>query len=135
MPEARSSSGAVNRPLSPHLQIYRPLINMVMSILHRMTGVALYLGSILLAWWLTAAAVGPDYFAFVSGIFGSFLGQIILFGFTWALLHHMMGGIRHFIWDTGRALDIESVRFLSMMTGVVSVTATILIWGAVYLAR
>lgn len=133
MSEARTSSGAANRPLSPHLQIYRPLINMVMSILHRITGAALYFGSLLLAWWLTAAAIGPDYFEYVNGIFGSVLGQIVLFGFTWALMHHMMGGIRHFIWDTGRGLDIDSVRFLSMMTGVVSVVATCLIWVAVYL--
>lgn len=133
MSEARSSSGAVNRPLSPHLQVYRLLINMLMSIVHRITGAALYFGSLLLAWWLTAAAIGPDYFAIVNGIFASLPGKVVLFGFTWALLHHMMGGIRHFIWDTGRGLDIESVRWLSMMTGVVSVTATCLIWAAVYL--
>ncbi|MBU1212068.1 MAG: succinate dehydrogenase, cytochrome b556 subunit [Alphaproteobacteria bacterium] len=135
MSEARSSSGAVNRPLSPHLQIYRPLINMVMSILHRITGAALYFGSLLLAWWLTAAAVGPQYFAFVNGIFSSLPGKIVLFGFTWALLHHMMGGIRHFIWDTCHGLDIASVKFLSMISGVVSVAATVAIWTAVYLAR
>lgn len=135
MSEARSSSGAVNRPLSPHLQIYRPLINMVMSILHRITGAALYFGSLLLAWWLTAAAVGPDYFAFVNGIFGSLFGQLVLFGYTWALLHHMMGGIRHFIWDTCHGLDIASVKFLSMISGVISVTATFAIWAVVFLAR
>lgn len=134
MSQARNSSVAPNRPLSPHLQIYRPLINMVMSILHRMTGAALYFGAALLAWWLAAAAIGPDYFEFVNGIFGSIPGKIILFGFTWALLHHMMGGIRHLIWDTCHGLDIASVKFLSLMSGLVSVTATLLIWGAVYFA-
>jgi len=107
---------------------------MVMSILHRITGVALYFGTALLAWWLTAAAIGPEYFNFVSGIFGSVPGKIVLFGFTWALLHHMMGGIRHFIWDTCRGLDIENVKLLSMLTGIVSVVAAILIWAAVHLA-
>ena len=72
MAEARTARGArIERPLSPHLQVYAPLINMVMSILHRMTGAALYFGSLLLAWWLVAAASGPEYFAFVNGIFGS----------------------------------------------------------------
>ncbi|KUO56150.1 MAG: succinate dehydrogenase [Alphaproteobacteria bacterium BRH_c36] len=135
MSDARSSSGAVNRPLSPHIQIYRPLINMVMSILHRITGAALYFGSLLLALWLTAAAVGPDQFAFVNGIFSSLPGKIVLFGFTWALLHHMMGGIRHFIWDTCHGLDIASVKFLSTISGVVSVAATVGIWAAAYLAQ
>jgi len=133
MSDARTAQGTDNRPLSPHLQIYRPLINMVMSILHRMTGAALYLGSLVLAWWLVAAAIGPEYFAFVNGIFGSLLGKIVLFGFTWSLLHHMMGGIRHFIWDTGRGLDIQSVKTLSIMSGIISVAATLLIWGTVLL--
>ena len=132
MSDARSAHGAAdNRPLSPHLQIYRPLINMVMSILHRITGAALYVGTLMLAWWLTAAAVGRDYFEFVNAIFGSIPGQIVLFGFTWALLHHMMGGIRHFIWDTGRGFDIGSVKYLSALTGIVSVIGTLIIWGVV----
>ncbi len=131
MSDVRAAAGNANRPMSPHLQVYRPLINMVMSILHRMTGVALYFGFILLAWWLTAAAVGADYFNYVNGIFGSLLGKVVMFGFTWALLHHMMGGIRHFIWDTCRGLDIGSVKMLSFMTGFVSVIGTLLIWAAV----
>jgi len=108
---------------------------MVMSILHRITGVTLYFGALLLAWWLTAAAVGPDYFSYVNGILGSTLGLIVLFGFTWALLLHMIGGIRQIIWDTGHGLDIESVRFLSALTGVLSVAGTCLIWALVYFAQ
>jgi succinate dehydrogenase / fumarate reductase, cytochrome b subunit len=129
MADARTGQGArPNRPLSPHLQIYSPLINMVMSILHRMTGVALYLGTLLLAWWLSAAATGADYFAYVSSWFGAWYGQLILFGYTWALLHHMLGGIRHFIWDTGRGYDLATVDQLSWGTGLFSVAATALIW-------
>ncbi len=123
-----SKSARTNRPLSPHLQVYSPPINMVMSILHRITGGALYFGTLLLAWWLISAAIGPAYFAKVSEVFGSTLGQIILFGYTWALIHHMLGGVRHFIWDTGRGLDIETVDLLSWATITGSVLLTVLIW-------
>jgi len=121
------------RPLSPHLQIYRPQVNMVMSILHRITGAGLYLGALLLAWWLVAAAAGPDYFNFVSGLFNSWLGRIVLFGFTWALFHHMLGGVRHLIWDTGRGLDIPSVNFLSWATIVLSLLLTLAVWAGALL--
>lgn len=134
MAEAKTMRGnAIERPLSPHLQIYRPLINMVMSILHRITGAALYFGSLLLAWWLVSAAVGPEYFNFVNGLFDTWLGRIVLFGYTWALMHHMMGGIRHFIWDTASYLDIPSVNFLSWATIVCSVTLTAAVWAGVFL--
>ena len=123
------------RPLSPHLQIYKPLINMVMSIVHRITGVALYLGTLLLAWWLIAAAVGPGYFDFVNGIFGSPLGLAILFGYTWALIHHMFGGIRHLIWDTGRGFDLDTVSRMSWATLIGSVLATAGIWLCVLRAK
>lgn len=121
------------RPLSPHLQVYRPLVNMVMSILHRITGVALYAGTLLVAWWLVAAAIGPAYFDWVNGLFASLPGQVVLFGYTWALFHHMAGGIRHFIWDFGRGFDIATVKSLSIMTAVVSVLATLAVWAAVKL--
>lgn len=135
MAEAKSLRGArAQRPLSPHLQVYSPLINMVMSILHRITGAALYFGSLLLAWWLVAAAAGPDYFAFVNGIFGSWFGRLVLFGYTWALMHHMMGGIRHFIWDTGRGYDLKTIDLLSWGTLVASAVLTVLIWLAVWIS-
>lgn len=116
------------RPLSPHLQIYRPLINMVMSILHRITGAALYSGTLLLAWWLTAAAAGPDYFSYVSGIFGSLPGRIVLFGYSWALIHHMLGGIRHFIWDRGIGFELKTVDLLSWGTVILSAVLTVMLW-------
>ena len=120
---------AIERPLSPHLGIYRLTINMVMSIVHRVTGAALYLGTALLAWWLVALAIGPKYFAFVNGIFGSIPGKIVLFGYTWALMHHMLGGIRHLIWDTGRGFDLRMVNILSWLTIIGSVTLTAAIWA------
>lgn len=116
------------RPLSPHLQVYRMSISMLMSGLHRITGAALYLGTLLLAWWLVALAQGPKYFSFVNDIFGSWVGRIVLFGYTWALMHHMLGGIRHFIWDTGRGFDLKTVSLLSWMTILGSLISTVVIW-------
>ena len=114
MADAKSERNLrIERPLSPHLQVYRPLINMMMSIIHRLTGVALYFGTILLAWWLTAAATGPAYFDYVSGVFGSLPGRVVLIGYTWALLHHMLGGMRHLLWDTGRGFDLKTIDRLS----------------------
>lgn len=117
------------RPLSPHLQIYKPIINMVMSILHRITGAALYFGSLLLAWWLVAAASGPEYFAYVNGLLGSLPGRIVLFGYTWALINHAIGGIRHFIWDTGRGYDLETIDKMSWWSLYASVALTLLVWA------
>ena len=116
------------RPLSPHLQIYKPLFTMVMSILHRITGGALYVGTLLVVWWLVAAASGPEYFDFANGIMGSFVGRVVLFGYTWALLHHMLGGVRHFIWDTGAMLDVPRAQMLAKLTLAGSLTLTLTIW-------
>ena len=124
-----------NRPLSPHLQIYKPILTMVMSILHRITGAALYFGTVLLAWWLIAAAAGPGYFDFVNSIYGSFLGRLILFGFTWALVHHMLGGLRHFIWDMGAGFGKDAREWLAKATIIGSVSLTLVLWIIGYLVR
>lgn len=123
------------RPLSPHLQIYSPLINMMMSIVHRITGAALYFGSALLAWWLVSAAVGPDYFAYVSSWLNTWPGWIVLFGYTWALIHHALGGVRHFIWDTIHGFDLKTIDLLSWGSLAASVTLTLLVWGYALHAR
>jgi len=129
MSEATTGRGAkIDRPLSPHLQIYRPLINMVMSILHRITGAALYFGTIILAAWLVAAASGPEAFQTVSGWLNTWAGWIVLFGYTWVLIHHALGGIRHFIWDFGIGYEHETIDLLSWGTGVASVVLTVLVW-------
>lgn len=130
MAQADSGGAMRPRPTSPHLQIYSPMINMVMSIVHRITGAALYFGSLLLAVWLIAAAMGPDAFDQVNALFGTLLGRLVLIGYTWALLHHMLGGIRHFIWDTGRGLDIKTADFLCWASIIVSVVLTAVIWLA-----
>ncbi len=136
MADARiEGKGTVERPLSPHLQVYRPLINMVMSIVHRLTGMALYFGTLILTWWLYGAASGEKYYAFVNGWVTSPLGLVVLLGFTWALFHHLVGGVRHLIWDTGRGLDLPTVNLLSWMTILVSVGLTVLFWVFVYAQR
>lgn len=121
------------RPLSPHLTIYRWPITMTMSILHRITGGALYVGTLLVAWWLIAAATSESYFTLVDGIMRSWFGLLVLFGFTWAMFHHLLGGIRHFIWDTGAGLEKHTASKLGWATIAGSVLLTLAVW-AVYFA-
>jgi succinate dehydrogenase / fumarate reductase cytochrome b subunit len=108
---------------------------MLMSILHRITGGALYFGTLLVAWWLVAAATSESYFDFVNFIYGSWIGRLVMFGYTWALLHHLLGGLRHLIWDTGTGLEKDTSTRLAWATLIGSVTLTILIWVAGYAAR
>jgi len=123
------------RPLSPHLTVYRWPITMTMSILHRVTGGALYFGTLLVAWWLIAAATSEHYFDFVSWLYGSWFGRLVLLGYTWALMHHMLGGLRHLVWDTGAGLEKHTASKIGWATLAGSVVLTILIWVAGYAAR
>jgi succinate dehydrogenase / fumarate reductase cytochrome b subunit len=122
----------VERPLSPHLFIYKPMLTMTMSIVHRVTGFGLYFGTLLLAWWLIAAASGPNAYAGIGSFMSSFVGRIILFGYTWALIHHMLGGIRHFIWDTGHGFGPHEREWLAHATLVGSTFWTIVVWVVGY---
>jgi succinate dehydrogenase / fumarate reductase cytochrome b subunit len=124
---------AVERPLSPHLGIYRPMLTMMMSIMHRVTGAALFFGTLLLTWWLLAAASGPTAYAKVQYFLDSIVGGLILFGYTWALLHHMLGGIRHLIWDTGRGFGPAERERLTLATLIGSIGLTILVWVLGYM--
>jgi succinate dehydrogenase / fumarate reductase, cytochrome b subunit len=123
-----SQNKVSQRPLSPHLQIYRPMLSTAMSIFHRITGVALSLGMILLVWWFAAASTSDGYFNFVNGIFAHWLGRLVLFGFTWALMHHILGGLRHFIWDTGRGFALDKIEWLARANLIGSIILTILVW-------
>jgi succinate dehydrogenase / fumarate reductase cytochrome b subunit len=96
------------RPLSPHLQVYRPQLTSVLSILHRATGFGLAVGTLFLAWWLVAAAAGPDQYALVEAFFASWVGYIVLVGFSWALMYHLCNGIRHLAWDAGWGFDLPT---------------------------
>lgn len=116
------------RPLSPHLQIYRPMLTMMMSIMHRITGIGLYFGIVLLVWWLTAASISESYFDFVQGFFGHWFGRLVLFGFNWALIHHALGGLRHLLWDTGRGFDLNLIEWLARANLAGSIVLTLLLW-------
>lgn len=122
-------------PLSPHLQIYRWTWTMAMSVFHRVTGTALYGGTALVAIWLVALASGPAAYAWVAWFFGSWIGRIVLFAYTFVLLHHMLGGLRHFVWDAGIGFDRDKRMALSRATLVASVTLTIAIWAIALLVR
>ena len=117
------------RPLSPHLQIWRPTLTMTMSIVHRITCTGLYLGSLLIAWWLIAASSGPNAYATVEAFYGSIIGKLVLFGYTWALIHHMLGGIRHLFWDLGYGFGKLEREWLARATVFGSITLTILLWA------
>lgn len=129
------ANAAGKRPLSPHLQIYKPIPTMMSSIVHRITGCALYFGTLLVAWWLIAAASGPEHFATANWVFGSWFGQLVLFGFTWALVQHMMGGIRHFVWDLGYGFDKHLTTRVAKITFVAAPVIAILLWVVGYLVR
>ena len=118
----------IARPLSPHLQIYRLTLTMAMSIVHRITGAALYVGTLLLAWWLIAAASGPTAYATFQTVASSLLGRVVLFGYTWALIHHMLGGIRYLIWDTGHGFAPSEREWLVRANLAGSIVLTILLW-------
>jgi succinate dehydrogenase / fumarate reductase cytochrome b subunit len=127
------SRAPVQRPLSPHLTIYHPALTMVMSIAHRITGAALYFGTLLIAWWLVAAATGPNAYAAVQWFMGTIIGRLILFGYTFALIHHMLGGLRYLIWDTGRGFGPSEREWLVRANLFGSVTLTVVLWVIGYL--
>lgn len=122
------------RPLSPHIGIYKMMLTFVMSGFHRVTGFVLYFGIVLLAWWLVAAASGPNAYAYVEWFMGSLIGRLVLLGFSWALLHHMLGGVRHLIWDLGHGFEPAEREFLALATIIGSISLTVVVWVVGYLA-
>lgn len=122
-----------NRPLSPHLQVYRPQITSTLSILHRLTGLALAVGTLLLTWWLVAAAAGPEAFATAQGFIGSILGRLLLFGWTVALFYHLCNGIRHLVWDAGYGFEIETTTRSGWAVVIATAALTLVAWIAGYL--
>lgn len=121
------------RPISPHLGIYRLTLTLVMSGLHRITGFVLYFGMALIAWWLLAAATGPNAYATFEWFIGTIIGQIVFLGFTWALIHHTLGGIRHLIWDLIFGLEPADREMLARVTIIGSLAVTVLLWVVGYL--
>ncbi|MFN3546232.1 MAG: succinate dehydrogenase, cytochrome b556 subunit [Mesorhizobium sp.] len=126
--------GMKPRPLSPHLQVYRFTPTMAMSIVHRISGAALYFGVLLVAWWLVALSTSESAFALAGGVMGSWLGLLVLFGFTWSLWVHMLGGLRHLVWDTGRGMEKHKATKLSLATLAGSIVLTVLTWIVIFFA-
>jgi succinate dehydrogenase / fumarate reductase, cytochrome b subunit len=128
-PPAPKHVSAPARPLSPHLQIYRPQLTSVLSIMHRATGIALAVGTLLLVWWLVAAATGPEDYAVVQGVLGSWIGRLLLLGWTLSLFYHLCNGIRHLIWDTGRGLDLPTAYRSGWLVIVAAIVLTAAAWA------
>lgn len=122
------------RPLSPHLQVYRPQITSTLSILHRLTGIALAAGTLLLTYWLAALATGSDAFADAQGLLGSIVGRLLLFGWSFALFYHLCNGIRHLAWDAGYGFEIATTTRSGWAVVIASVALTAVAWIAGYLA-
>jgi len=122
----------VQRPTSPHLQIYKWGAHMALSIFHRATGVALGAGTLLLVWWLVALASGPDAYAQFRVCMASVAGKIILFGFTYALMLHLCNGIRHLFWDMGRGFELETTAKSNILVILGSILLTLLAWAVGY---
>lgn len=127
---SQTSQGAAKRarPLSPHLQVYRPQITSVLSITHRATGIALTVGTVLLAAWIVAAAMGPAAHAQIAAILGSGLGQVLLFGWSLALFYHLLNGIRHLFWDAGHGFDLATMEKSGKAVVAGTVVLTALAW-------
>ncbi|HEV7370467.1 succinate dehydrogenase, cytochrome b556 subunit [Arenibaculum sp.] len=117
-----------SRPLSPHLQVYRPQITSVLSISHRITGVALSVGTVLLVWWLVAAATGPAAFDDAQEFIGSWFGLLLMFGWTFCFWYHFCNGIRHLVWDTGYGLELPQVYLGGYIVVGASIGLTLLTW-------
>jgi succinate dehydrogenase / fumarate reductase cytochrome b subunit len=117
-----------DRPLSPHLQIYRPQITSALSIFHRVTGVAMTLGAVLIVWWFFAAATGPEAFATADGFLSSILGQLIMLGTLAAFSYHFLNGIRHLYWDAGYGFELSSVTSSGVAVLIGTVVMTAVIW-------
>ena len=117
-----------NRPLSPHLQVYKLIPTMLASIVHRVTGGALYFGTLLVVAWLVGTAMGVDAYECVQWVLGSIIGKLVLIGYTWALIHHMLGGLRHFMWDLGHGFEKHFTTKLAKASWVASIGLTAALW-------
>lgn len=135
MAQYNSDGKLVRRPLSPHLQTYAPQLTSVLSIMYRVTGIAVTAGTGLLVWWLVAAASGPSAYDTVQAFVGSFVGLFVLFGWTASLMYHFWGGIRHLMWDAGYGYDLPQTHASGWAVVAATVVSTVLIWGVgLYLA-
>ncbi len=120
------------RPLSPHLQIYRPQLTSVLSITHRAAGIALMLGTLVLVYWLLAAASGAEAYGSAQQLLGSWVGRILLLGFSFALFFHLCNGIRHLFWDVGLGFELKTAYASGKAVVVAAIAMTVLAWALAY---
>jgi succinate dehydrogenase / fumarate reductase, cytochrome b subunit len=125
--------GPQDRPMSPHLQVWRWHVTMAASILHRATGIALYVGALILAGWVIALAAGPDAFSAYHAALASPLGLLVLFGLTVSFLYHLANGVRHLVWDTGKGFEPKTADMTGWAAIAFGVVAAVLIWGVALL--
>lgn len=130
-----ANTGARERPLSPHLQIYKWPVTMGTSIIHRITGVGLGLGTLLLAWWLIAAALGPEAYELFQTLAGHWFGRLVLFGFTVSLVYHALNGVRHLFWDFGYGFKVTTANMSGLLTYGLTAVLTFVIWAAAYYVK
>lgn len=123
------------RPLSPHLQIYRPQLTSVLSITHRITGMALVIGTLVLVYWLLAAASGPETYASAQALLGSWFGRVVMLGFSYALFFHMCNGVRHLFWDAGLGFELKTAYASGNAVIAVSIALTVIAWALAYAMR
>lgn len=132
--DASAAQARPERPLSPHLGIWRWTLAMALSILHRLTGLGLAAGLVLLVWWLMALAKGAEAFAEAQAFMGSVIGRIVLFAFTLALFFHLLNGIRHLAWDLGLGFSLPAARATGVIVVVLALALTLLAWAVGYAA-
>ena len=129
---AEQKARPAERPLSPHVQIYRWPVTMGTSIIHRVTGFGIALGSLLLAWWLVAAAMGPEAYGTFQALAFHWFGRFILFGFTLALVFHAVNGVRHLFWDLGYGFAVPTANRTGIAVYVLTLVLTWVIWAIAY---
>lgn len=123
-----SDGHLVRRPLSPHLGVYRPQLTSVLSIMNRVTGIATSVGTLMLVWWLVAAAAGPHAFSWVQWFLATPVGLFMLFGWTASLLYHLFGGLRHLAWDAGWGYELDKTHMTGWAAIIATVVCTLLVW-------
>ncbi len=117
-----------SRPLSPHLQVYQPQLTSVLSILHRLTGIALAVGTLVLVYWLSSAAGGPESFSRAQSVIGNWFGLLLLFGWSFALFYHLCNGIRHLFWDAGYGFELAELYKSGYAVLIAAGVLTLLAW-------
>jgi len=122
------------RPLSPHLQVYKPQFTSVLSIMHRITGVALAVGTLVLVWWLVAAAIGGEAYVSIQKILSNWFGRLLLLGWSFALFYHLCNGIRHLFWDIGKGFDLTSAYRSGWIAMTGAIILTFGVWVCAYLS-